>query len=277
MNEAEESKILAFAAEKGVDPEVVRNQLRALRSQTYNEDVMYYSRIRMYGNVTTAVGPPIVSTITFTPFELYAFGYAVAGPVQQGGSPIAAPQVNATQADTNLVKAGETNGGERLIVKGISCRLGALSDTLLWALMSDKMSLRIRMQNKDRYLIGAAADIPQLNALPNGFTQWITPPSDSKWQNWTPPQAQSLLYATGYMPFARPIIWEPSGKTDSNLTVAVQLHESVSINSTERLSDELCPCLVPWSPPQENFQPGAYVDLWVRLHGTLSAGRSPNE
>jgi hypothetical protein len=271
-----EAEIQAFAASKGLDPEVVRSQLRTLRSQTYNEDVMYYSRVRFKPAETTAAGPPATMTYDFAPAELAAFSYGNGQPIPQAGFGLAVPAaIQATFADTNLIKAGETNGGENLVIKGISLRLGATSDPLLWALLSEHMSLRIRMDNKDKYLIGTAGDVPHLCSLPLG--QSLNTPTTTTGERgmYVPPETPTRLYPQGYMPFTRPIRWTSGGQTDSTLNVMLQLHQATQFVVTERSAGEAT-CCVGYSVPDKG-DPGTYCDVWVRLHGHLEAARSANQ
>jgi len=140
-------------------------------------------------------------------------------------------------------------------------------------MLADDISVRIRQHNHDRHLVRPAADVPHLSALPRGQTANLPSLTNGERALYVPPETPMRLYPQGYMPFQRPILWTPSGQTDSSLTVNLNLHRGFVWTSTARAE---ATCCLQYGVPTSGAEIQTYVDLWVRLHGALQAPRSQN-
>lgn len=221
----------------------------------------YYSVIRFSGTVTTPGGNTTVTWQGGT--ELRPFSYRIGDPLTTAGFPATfGPNAQATQADTNLVKASETLAGEQLMVHGISLMPTLTTDTGGWAYLSDNMSVVISMDgDQRRYRLGRPYMIPASGGS-YGFPQSvITPFAIGSWSNGVPDIAN-------YYPFPEPLVWTSSGQTDSNFNVVLRLERTVAVTA---------PTAAATSPVNSGLDFGAYVDILVRLHTSQTADRSLNQ
>jgi len=251
------------AATSGSQPTSQRTLLRqqaGIPQQQYKLWNAYYSVIRFSGTVSV-VGPN--TTVTWNGgTEIRPFSYRIGDPLTTAGFPATfGPNAQATQADTNLVKASETIAGEQLKVHGISLMPTLTTDTGGWSYLNDSMSTVISMDgDQRRYRLGRPFMIPASGGSYGFPSSVITPFAIGAWSNGVPDIAN-------YYPFPEPLIWTSSGETDSNFNVILRLERSVAVTAPTAAT----------SPVNSGTDFGAYVDIMVRLHTSQTASRSLNQ
>lgn len=247
----------AAAATAAVPTQRTNARRRAgVPTQEYRLWNAYYSVVRFAANAVTGGG---TTTVTFNGgVEFKPFSYRIGDALTGAGFPAAFGQ--ATGADTNLVKASETIGGEMLKVHGISLMPGLTTDTGVWAYLNDNMSVVISMDgDQRRYRLGRPFMVPASGGS-YGFPSSVTTPfAIGAWSNGVPDIAN-------YYPFPEPLLWTSSGETDSNLNIVLRLERGFSIVATTTSTS-----------PADNTSFGGYADFMCRLHTEQTASRSLNQ
>lgn len=232
----------------------------------------YYSIVRF--SAIVSVVPP-VSTLTFQQQALRPFGYRIGDNLTVAGfDPTFGP---ATDAETNLVKAGETIAGEQLEVDGISLMPSPVTDIGVYKQLIANMSVVISMDgDSHRYRLGRPDMIPGSGGTAGaGFTSTVVPPItssiavDNGFQNGWP-------VVDNFYPFPQPLIWTPSGETDSTFNVVLTLVRQIVFVETARTLD-LVNGVAPYTPPTVAGQFGTFADIMVRLHSEQRGARSVNQ
>jgi hypothetical protein len=230
----------------------------------------YYSIVRFQAQVAV-VGA--VTTLTFPPSEQRPFSYRINDPlVGAGFDPTLG---NATDAETNLVKAGETIAGEQLEVDGISLMPSSITDLGLWKLLIANMSVTISMDgDSHRYRLGR----PDMICGSGGtFGQGVSPtlvPDLASSQFVDHAYSNGWPVVDNFYPFPQPLLWTPSGETDSNFNVVLKLVRQQVVVETARAG---AAGVAPFTPPTAVGQFGTFVDLMARLHSMQRAARSVNQ
>lgn len=218
----------------------------------------YYSVVRFTGHVTTASGETTVTWQGGT--ELRPFSYRIGDPLTSAGFPAVFGQ--ATQADSNLVKASETLAGEQLLVHGISLMPSLTTDSGAWSYVSDNLSCVISMDgDQRRYRLGRPYMIPASGGNYGFPASVITPFSIGSWSNGVPD-------IMNFYPFPEPLVWTSSGNTDSNFNVVLRVERTVAVTATTVAGS---------SPTTDGVDFGSYVDYLCRLHTSQTADRSLNQ
>lgn len=230
----------------------------------------YYSVVRFQATVGV-VGA--VSTLTWAVQTLRPFSYRINDALTSAGFD---PTLgNATEAETNLVTAGQTVSGELVKVMGLSLMPSSVTDIEAWKLLIANMSVVISMNgDQARYRLGRPDMLPSAGGtFGTGPTTAIAPQLAS-------PLDQSSGFANGwpvidnFYPFPQPIIWSPSGETDSNLNVAITLQRQQVLVETARAA---AAGVAAFAPPTAAGQFGSFVDIMARLHCQQLAPRSVNQ
>ena len=230
----------------------------------------YYSVVRFQAIVS--VVPP-TTTLTFQQQELRPFGYRINDSLTQAG--FGAALGNATEAETNLVKAGETIAGEQLEVDGISLMPSSITDLGLYKVLIANMSVVISMDgDSHRYRLGRPDMIPGSGGtFGGGPTSTIVPALDAS-TSFDTSFANGWPVVDNFYPFPQPLIWTPSGETDSNFNVVLRLvRQQVFVQTSRAAADGIAP----FTPPTVEGQFGTFIDIMVRLHSEQRAGRSVNQ
>jgi hypothetical protein len=230
----------------------------------------YYSIVRFQA-VVSVVGA--VTTLTFQQSELRPFSYRINDQLTAAG--FDPTMGNATEAETNLVKAGETIAGEQLEVDGISLMPSSITDIGLWKQLIANMSVVISMDgDSHRYRLGRPDMIPASGGtFGSGVSPTLVPSLDSS-------LAQDASFSNGwpvvdnFYPFPQPLLWTPSGETDSNFNVVLRLVRQQVIVETGRAA---ATGVAAFTPPTVAGQFGTFVDIMVRLHSMQRAARSVNQ
>lgn len=236
------------------------------RYRTWNN---YYSVVRFQAAVNVAAP---TTTLTFAPGELRPFSYRIGDLLTTAG--FDAGVGNATDCETNLVKAGETVAGEQLAVCGISIMPSSITDIGLWKQLASNVSCTISMDgDAQRYRLGRIDMIPGSGGtFGSGISPTVLPgltesvATDSSFSNGWPT-------VDNYYPFPQPLWWTPSGETDSNFNVILKLVRQLVIVETGRAA---ATGVAPYTPPTAVSQFGTFVDMMVRLHSEQLAPRSTN-
>jgi hypothetical protein len=217
----------------------------------------YYSVVRFQAQVAVAGG---VSTLSWNQgMEQRPFSYRIGDQLTGAGfDPSFTPQI-ATQADTNLVQASQTNAGEQLLVHGISLMPGTTTDAGAFAWLNDSMSVVVSMDGDSRrYRLGRPIMIPASGGMYGFATSVATSFNTGQYSNGMPE-------IMNFYPFPEPLVWTSAGETDSNLNVILKLERPVVLTNAS-----------PPGPTAVN-QFGSYVDFVARLHTEQSAERSVNQ
>jgi hypothetical protein len=230
----------------------------------------YYSIVRFQA-VVSVVGA--VTTLTFQQQELRPFSYRINDVLTLAGFD---PTFGAaTECETNLVKAGETIGGEQLEVDGISLMPSSVTDIGLWKQLIANIAVVIAMDgDAHRYRLGRVDMIPGSGGtFGSGFTATAVPDlsqsikSDSSFSNGWP-------VVDNFYPFPQPLIWSPGGETDSNFNVVLRLVRQQVVVETARVA---AAGIAAFTPPTAAGQFGSFIDIMCRLHSEQRASRSVNQ
>lgn len=230
----------------------------------------YYSVVRFQADVSSV--PPI-TTLTFPIGERKPFSYRIGDQLTTAGFDATLGQ--ATDADTNIVKANETVAGEQLNIAGVSLMPSTTTDIGLWKLLLPHISVSISMDGGGHtYKLGRVDMIPGSGGtFGGGPTPTLVPDLassvafDQSFSNGWP-------VVDNYYPFPEPIIWTPSGETDSNFSLILSLRRQQVVVETLRAA---VPTLVAaFTPPTVEGQIGTFVDFMARLHSDQQAARSVN-
>jgi hypothetical protein len=230
----------------------------------------YYSVVRFQAVVS--VVPP-TTTLTFQQQQLRPFGYRIGDNLTQAGfDPTFG---NATEAETNLVKAGETIAGEQLEVDGISLMNSPISDIGVYKQLISNMSVVISMDgDSHRYRLGRPDMIPGSGGtFGSGFTTTAVPDLISSLSTDTS-FSNGWAVVDNFYPFPQPLIWTPSGETDSTFNVVLTLvRQQVFVETARAPADGVAG----FTPPTLAGQFGTFIDIMVRLHSEQRAARSVNQ
>ncbi len=232
----------------------------------------YYSQVRFQAIV--AVSAP-TTTLTFGVQEQRPFNYRIGDNLQNAGYD---PTFGiATDAETNLVKANETIAGEQLSVFGISLMPSGITDIGLWKRLTSNMSVSISMDGgAQNYKLGRPDMIPSSGGtFGSGYTPTVVPPLNA---SLAPDSGFSNGWPTidNYFPFPQPLIWSPSGATDSNFQIVLKLVRQQTLIETARAADAENG-VAPFTPPTAVNDFGTFIDIMVRLHSKQTFGRSVNQ
>ena len=230
----------------------------------------YYSIVRFLAIVSVNGA---TTTLTFQQNEQRPFSYRINDALTGAGFEPAIG--NATEAETNLTAAGQTIAGEQLQVDGISLMPSSITDIGLWKQLIANMSVVISMDgDSHRYRLGRPDMIPA-----SGGTFGSSPTSTI-----LPGLAESVSFDSGFSngwpvvdnfyPFPQPLMWTPTGETDSNFNVVLRLVRQLVFVQVGRAAAD---GIAPFTPPTVAGQYGTFVDVMCRLHSEQRGARSVNQ
>jgi hypothetical protein len=237
------------------------------RAKTWNN---YYSVVRFSAQVSVAAP---TTTLTFAPGELRPFSYRIGDNLVTAG--FDASFLNATDCETNLVTSGQTIAGEQLQVDGISIMPSSVTDIGVWMQLVANISVVISMDgDAQRYRLGRVDMIPGSGGtFGNGRTATLVPDLASS-LNTQNAFSNGWPVIDNYYPFPQPLLWTPSGETDSNFNVVLRLVRQQVIVETARAA---ATGVAPYTPPTGVGQFGTFADFMVRLHSEQTFARSVNQ
>jgi hypothetical protein len=271
MSAADQANLLAAIAAgsstgrqiiPGIDPGPTGQRFR-----TWNN---YYSIVRFQA-VVNVVGA--VTTLTFGVQELRPFSYRINDLLTAAGfDPTFG---NATDCETNLVKAGETIAGEQLEVDGISLMPSSVTDIGLWMQLVANISVTISMDgDAHRYRLGRPDMIPGSGGtFGNGRSATIVPDLASS-LNTVNSFSNGWPVVDNFYPFPQPLLWTPSGETDSNFNVVLKLVRQQVLVQTARVA---AAGIAAFTPATAAGQFGSFCDIMCRLHSEQRGARSVNQ
>lgn len=231
----------------------------------------YYSIVRFQAEVDV-VGA--VTTLTFPVQELRPFSYRINDPLSSAG--FDATFGNATDCETNLVKAGETVGGQQLYIDGVSCMPSSQTDIGLWLLLAASISCKISMDgDAHQYRLG------RLDMIPGSGGTFGAGPTVTQVPNLNSSLDSQQSFNNGwptidnFYPFPQPMLWTPGGETDSNFNIVLKLVRQQVVVLTARAASGTA--VAAFTPPTDVGQFGTFVDVMVRLHSEQVGARSVNQ
>lgn len=229
----------------------------------------YYSVVRFQAQVSV-VGT--VTTLTFPAQILRPFSYRIGDNlIVAGFDPTFGP---ATDCETNLTKGGETIAGEQLQIDGLSLMNSSVTDIGLWQQLIANISVNIAFDgDAHKYRLGRPDMIPGSGGtFGAGRTPTLLPDLQSS-MNTDSAFSNGWPVIDNFYPFPMPLIWTPSGETDSNFNVVLTLVRQVIVVETARAA---AAGIAPFTPPTAAGQFGTFVDIMARLHSEQTAARSVN-
>lgn len=236
----------------------------------------YFSTVRFGGTTTRAAGPPATSTLTIAQgVKRSAFSYGIGGDMATAGYP---GGTIATLRHTNLSEAKKTRDGETYLVTGIALHTSPVNDAFLQALVWQNASMLMTVNTNVTVPLGFLGFFPAIAGLHGKGSSLVEPPPLQS----AGPTPIDVLGNGGTMdpgcyfvlPEESPIIWRPSGNTDSSLTVDFSLPGDIVIGPVE---DRLvAPGVQAWQLPATGA-PYSFVDVTIRLVGRSIAEPSQNQ
>jgi hypothetical protein len=223
----------------------------------------YYSTVRFQAT-NTGVAPAFLWIVAAG--DRKAFNYAVGNDMATAGF---TPGTLATLRHTNLSKAGETRAGETYYIRGVSYHLGSLDGAAGPALANDPLFAFALWSNAfaqlsmnggtDSWPLGPLFFFPAIAGLSGIGTSAIIEPSLPDAVGTIAGIQNSQQEADNYFEFSDPIIWTPSGNTDSQLQWLFTLPAALTFTANARGA---AAGVAAFSPPQQ-----IAVDITVRLIG----------
>jgi hypothetical protein len=185
----------------------------------------------------------------------------------------------ATEAETNLVTASTTIAGQLVKVGGISVGPSEVTDVEVWKQLAANMSVAISMDgDANRYRLGRPTMLPQSGGIQGIGPTLVLAPDLNSSQVFSSQFSNGWPTVDNYYPFPEPLIWSPSGETDSNFNVSLFLQRQQVIVETARAAAGGPPItLAAYTPPTAAGQFGSFADFMVRLHTVQIAPRSVNQ
>jgi hypothetical protein len=230
----------------------------------------YYSIVRFQAIVSVNGA---TTTLTFQQQEQRPFSYRINDNLTTAG--FDATMGNATEAETNLTKAGETIAGEQLTVDGISLMPSSITDIGLWKVLIANMSVVISMDgDSHRYRLGRPDMIPGSGGTFGGGASPTLVPSLIDSVGFDTSFSNGWAVVDNFYPFPQPLVWTPSGETDSNFNVVLKLvRQQVFVEVGRAAADGVAP----FTPPTTPGQFGTFIDVMCRLHSEQRGARSVNQ
>lgn len=241
----------------------------ALESQKSVVPLPYWSKVRWQADrVGAAPGP---YTFAFPQQQRAAFSYGIGGDAQLAGF---AAGFQATMAETNLVKANETNDNADFIIEGISVSVMSdqTTEPLLLGEIFQNTSVEFSFSGQTSLRLNNLIGIPgaggpygaQASIVRSGVSDSVQGSPISYVANGNP-------MAGNFLRFRAPFRWNAAGggKKDSSLQVILQQRRAFTLNSS---ADRAA------SAPVEAFSVPAsiHLDLMIALHGVSVSERSNN-
>ncbi len=234
----------------------------------------YYSHVRFQWTPTL-----VSSTTTWTlqqGSQVQAFNYAQGAVITGAGFPSA---TIATPLDTNLIKQGETIGGETVKVYGLSFLLDTDADAELTRLTFANVSVRIGLNgDQNIYNFGPLSMMPGGGGLHGiGRSDAVESPLLDRYAM-VGALSNGLPGTANYFRLPTPILWKPPGSSDASLTITCKVERTVTFTSVNRTASAPASgstgTQAYTAPTSTNL--GTYTGGWFRLHSVTKSARSSN-
>lgn len=208
-----------------------------------------------------------------------AFSYGIGQDMAIVGFPTSTP---ATNADTNLQKANETQSGEMVRIYGISLLPTSDSDAFLTKIIWPNLSVSLVMNGSQIQRLGTPEFIPGAGGLTGFGDSYVQAPSQlESFSRSSGALTNGLAQVSNFKPFPEPIVWNPSGQMDSTLNIAVTCERN-TIATTLLAADRAAQAAgantsgaAPWVHPTGTAI-GTYVKIKVLIHSRQDGARSQN-
>jgi hypothetical protein len=235
--------------------EAVQDALSPFKSK---QQTGYFSTVR-FRFIRSGAGPAFTYTCSAATPRV-AFSYPQNGIMDSAGF---VPGTQSNLRFTNLSDANKTRDGETYYIAGIALYRGATSDALLSALVWDTAAMTLVMNTDNLWSLGCLHFFPSTSGLSGrGFTRIQVPPLDSETTDLQLLQ-NSVEDAGAFFSFTNPLIWKPSGQTDSSLAMQFTFNTDIVVTTVARAAGA---GVAAYDPPATD-QVGTFVDVTVRLIG----------
>jgi hypothetical protein len=243
--------------------DAVRSALAGMKSV---QKTGYFSTVRFQA-VRSGAGPLFVYTVSGPSIKRVAFGYKTDFALSASGAGYndLPATVSSSLTETNLSEPGKTRDGETYNIKGIAFHVSSDSDARLTKLVWAKANVVLQMGSNLIFPLGRLDFFPQASGLVGrGDTALFEPPLDASFST-SSAMGNSIEDLDSYFHFPEhsPMIWNPSGDTDSQLSMTFSLPSDITFTALARAA---APGIAPYDPPATS-EPFSYVDLTVRLIG----------
>src|SRR5262249_53106178 len=139
-----------------------------------------------------------------------------------------------TEADTNLISKGDTNGAVVKII-GVSLYLAETSDARLVKHVWANTYVDTTLDGVKEYmLIGRMGRIPAAGGLYGSGESLITTPALTSNTAQVGALTNGIPQASNFLKLGEPIWWHSVGKTDSKFQVRFQVARDVKLTATAR-------------------------------------------
>lgn len=245
----------------------------AINSQIVRKSKSYYSTVRFQFTPTT--NPQNPNEVTYSlkgGTKLRAFSYGLGDTMESAG--FSKDFGVSTEADTNLISKGDTNGAVVKIV-GVSLYLAETSDARLTKLVWANTYVDTTLDGVKEYmLIGRMGRIPAAGGLYGSGDSAIVTPSLTANSAQVGAFTNGIPQSTNFLRLGEPIWWHSAGKTDSKFQVRFMVARDMSWTTTARPAS---PGVEAFSPPTKPGDDGTYVDVVTYLQTWEYKKRSKQE
>src|SRR6266852_4484855 len=275
LTPAQQERLASLRKMAGAVPPDVRALIgrMALSSQRVQEHWPYYSRIRFQAAI--AAGPPVVYTFTLKQ-QVLGFSYSIGQDMGPAGFPTG---TIATIADTNLSEGAKTKDGQSLEIFGSSCFIVPTSDPTMLAFVYQNASLAFSQSGGDsQKKVGPLLFVPSPGGLSGYAVSYGTQPNKSANHTDYGFITNGLPVQGNHWKLPNPVIWQPSGKTDSTLNLVCTIERAITLPSlTPRVLGAATDFQDLFAPPTATGAAYTYVELMFLLLSRQRAHRSKND
>jgi len=280
MTPAQKAHVARLNAEIANLPPDVRAQIQENydAGQVAVLPLPYWSAVRFQGAV--AAGPPPTVTIDTTTRK--AFSYAQGQPMTGAG--FLAAYGNATEAETNLLRAQETRDNADVWIWGISCYLTQDSEPALARKVWRETSVSIALNGTQSIPLGRLEMFPAGGGLYGAGVSGIKTPSFDNAGGGTDNGAGAILpfmnngnpMSASFFRLQQPFKWSAVGQGGSDSSLNIGFTPQRQIVETCGIIRAAGAGIAAFTPPTTAGQFGTFVDIIVRLWCVSVAKRSSN-
>ncbi len=267
-------RVLLDEIQKNVPSQVSSAIAReAINSQIVRKSKSYYSAVRFqFQPSTNAQNPNEVTYTMKSGTKLRAFSYGLGDTMETAG--FGKDFGIATEADTNLIGRGDTNGAVVKIV-GVSLYLAETSDARLTKLVWANTFVDTTLDGvKEHMLIGRMGRIPAAGGLYGSGDSLVVTPSLAANSAQVGAMTNGIPQSTNFLKLGEPIWWHSAGRTDSRFQVRFQVARDMKWTATARPAS---PGIEEFKPPTTPGDEGTYVDVITYLQTWEYKKRSKQE
>lgn len=226
----------------------------------------YFSRVRLTSTSAVATGSTN-SYVIAAGAEVTAFAYNRNQDMAAAGL----PGVVSTPADTNITTPSQTISSEAVEIMGISLIVLGQSDAQLLKALDQCVSVRLKMNATQEYLLGIPSMLPSAGGLfGSAEAQSGAPALPDQVSRTFGMMSHGVPYISNYFPFPETMMWVAAGRGDSNLNVILKVERQAATiptfgSPTRAAATGVAPYLAP-----------GFASVWVDYMVVL-VGRTVNE